>query len=148
MGKEIHMGAWSHEPFGNDTACDWSYTLLESDDLAVIEALLDEVLSDENEYLDADMASEAVAAIEVLAKLLGKGTQSDTYTEDIVEWVKEHGERPSAALLQKAQLAIERIMSPGSELLELWEEGDDGEPWKLSLQQLLAALAPDPAANP
>jgi hypothetical protein len=39
------MGVWSHEPFGNDTACDWGYGLLESDNLSIIEAALDYILS-------------------------------------------------------------------------------------------------------
>jgi len=38
------MGAWSHESFGNDTACDWSYGLLETTDLSVIEATLGAVI--------------------------------------------------------------------------------------------------------
>lgn len=132
------MGAWSHEPFGNDTACDWQSELLESKDLSVVEATLDAVLEVGREYLDSDEASEAIAAIEVLAKLLERGTQTDSYTEEIDQWVKDNPQRPSTELLQKAEKVIRRILSPNSELLELWEEQDD-EVWKLSLQQLLAA---------
>jgi hypothetical protein len=135
------MGAWSHEPFGNDTACDWSYQLLEGEDLSTIESALDAVLNADPDYLDADQASEALGAVEVLAKLLGKGTQSDAYTEDIDQWVKDHPHRPDGALLGKARKAIERIQSPGSELLELWEESEDTGAWKASLQQLLAAMS-------
>ena len=56
------MGAWSHEPFGNDTACDWSYELLETEDLSAVEAALDEVLEAGGGYLEADLGSQAVAA--------------------------------------------------------------------------------------
>lgn len=133
------MGAWSHEPFGNDTACDWSYGLLESDDLSDIQATLEAVLEADDEYLEADLASEAIAAIEVLAKLLGKGTQNDSYTKDVDQWIKDHPQKPDAALLAMARKSIERIQSPGSELLELWEESEDASAWKASLQQLLAA---------
>jgi hypothetical protein len=35
--KEMTMGAWSHEPFGNDDAGDWAYGLDESRDLGLIE---------------------------------------------------------------------------------------------------------------
>ena len=31
------MGAWSHEPFGNDQACDWAAELAESTGFAIIE---------------------------------------------------------------------------------------------------------------
>lgn len=112
--------------------------MLESKDLSVVEATLDAVLEVGREYLDSDEASEAIAAIEVLAKLLERGTQTDSYTEEIDQWVKDNPQRPSTELLQKAEKVIRRILSPNSELLELWEEQDD-EVWKLSLQQLLAA---------
>ena len=135
------MGAWSHEPFGNDTACDWGYGLIESEDLSAIESALDAVISAKGEYLEADLASEAIAAIEVLAKLLGKGTQSDSYTEGIDEWVKAHPQKPSPALLQKAKQAIARIQSPESELLELWEDGEESDAFNASLLQLLAAVS-------
>ena len=32
------MGAWSNDPFGNDTACDWKYSLEESNDLSPAKA--------------------------------------------------------------------------------------------------------------
>jgi len=135
------MGAWSHEPFGNDTACDWSYGLLETSDLSSIEAALDAVIESGEDYLDADRATEAIAAIEVLAKLQGKGTQTDSYTEDLDQWVKRHPQKPSTKLLAKAKQVIERIGSPESELLELWEEGEEADAWKASLQQLAAATS-------
>lgn len=67
------MGAWSHEPFGNDDTNDWaySYSLDGVNDLSVIEATLNRAL-DAEEYLEALEASEAIAAVEVLAKLLGE----------------------------------------------------------------------------
>lgn len=136
------MGAWSHEPFGNDTAGDWSYGLLETQDLSSIESALDAVAEVGEDYLEADLASEAIGAIEVLAKLLGKGTQSDAYTEDIDQWVKDHPLQPSAELLAKARRAIERIQSPDSELLELWDEGGEADAWKATLHQLLTATNP------
>lgn len=135
------MGAWSHEPFGNDTACDWSYGLLETNDLSSIEDTLGAVAEVGDDYLEADLASEALAAIEVLAKLLGRGTQTDSYTEEIDEWVKKNPLKPSAALLAKAQQAIRRIQSQDSELLELWEEAGDANAWKESLQQLASATS-------
>lgn len=135
------MGAWSHEPFGNDTACDWICSLLETNDLSFIEEALDAVAEVGEDCLEADMASEAIAAIEVLAKLLGRGTQADSYTRDVDEWVKKHSLKPGAALLTKAQQVLKRIQSPDSELLELWDEGEDTGAWKESLQQLASAIS-------
>jgi len=132
------MGAWSHEPFGNDDANDWAYSLEGINDLSVIEAALDRAL-DTEDYLEAPEASEAVAAVEVLAKLLGKGTQTDSYTEKVDEWVKSVGVTPDAALITKANRAIERIRGENSELRELWEEGE-AEEWLGSLDALRRAI--------
>jgi hypothetical protein len=133
------MGAWSHEPFGNDDANDWAYGLEGVGDLWLIEEALDRALEAE-EYLEAPEASEAVAAIEVLAKLLGKGTQTDAYTEKVDEWVKSISAQPSAAILTKANRTLERILGENSELRELWEEGDSQE-WQSSLASLKQAIS-------
>jgi hypothetical protein len=133
------MGAWSHEPFGNDDAGDWAYELQEAEDLSYIEDALDAVLEAEG-YLEAPEASCAVAAVEVLAKLLGKGTQSDAYTEKVDEWVKKVRVKPSRPLLEKARLALARVRGDESELKELWHEGDAAE-WEASLDSLQVAVS-------
>ncbi|HEX4971690.1 MAG TPA: DUF4259 domain-containing protein [Steroidobacteraceae bacterium] len=132
------MGAWSHEPFGNDDANDWAYELEDTEDLSHIEAALDVVL-DSDGYLEAPEASCAIAAVEVLAKLLGKGTQSDAYTEKVDEWIKTVATKPSRALLDKARRALDRIRGKDSELKELWHEGDATQ-WEGSLEALHAAV--------
>lgn len=71
------MGAWGCDTFENDAACDWGYELEEAGDLSLVEAALDAVLADEEECLDADLGSEALAACEVLARLQGGGGQRD-----------------------------------------------------------------------
>lgn len=133
------MGAWSHEPFGNDDANDWAYGLEDVTDLSLIETTLDRVLEAE-EYLEAPEASEAVAAVEVLAKLLRKGTQSDAYTEKVDEWIKSVSVQPGADILTKANRALERILGENSELRELWEEGGDQD-WRHSIALLQTAIS-------
>jgi hypothetical protein len=133
------MGSWSHEPFGNDTAADWAYGLVKIKDLSHIEAALDKVLGNSG-YLEAPDSEEAVAAIEVLAKLLGKGTQSDTFTEEVDTWVDSIKHRPDIALLQKAQRTLDRILSKDSELLDLWAEADETGAWKSSMANLRQAM--------
>jgi hypothetical protein len=61
------MGAWSHEPFDNDTASDWADVLMDATDLSYIEATLDRVLEVGGSYLEAPDAEEGVAAVAVLA---------------------------------------------------------------------------------
>ena len=134
------MGAWSHEPFGNDTAADWAHGLDASKDLSYIEAAIDAVFTEGADYLDASIAEEAIAAVEVLAKLLGKGTQVDAYTESADIWVATQSLVPSPDLRAKAVRALDSIVAGESELAELWGEGGESDAWEASVKQLRAAM--------
>ena len=134
------MGTWSHESFGNDTANDWAYELEDATDFVVIEAALQVALDEGDEYLDADLAMEAIAAVEVIAKRLGEGTQSDVYTEKVDQWLETISEQPSDDLLSLAKRVLERIVADDSELKELWLESDEYELWLGNIQQLKDAL--------
>ncbi|AWA46601.1 MULTISPECIES: DUF4259 domain-containing protein [Acinetobacter] len=134
------METWSHESFGNDTANDWAYELEDATDFSVIEAALQVALDEGDEYLDADLAMEAIAAVEVIAKRLGKGTQSDVYTEKVDQWLETISEQPRDDLLSLAKRVLERIVADDSELKELWLESDEYELWLGNIQQLKDAL--------
>ena len=134
------MGTWSHEPFGNDTANDWAYELEDTTDFSVIDATLQTALDEGQEDMDADLAMEAIAAIEVLAKSLGHGTQTDVYTDKVDEWVDRISLKPSADLLQKAEQVLALVASDHSELKELWQESEEYELWANNLQQLNTIL--------
>lgn len=134
------METWSHESFGNDTANDWAYELEDATDFSVIEAALQVALDEGDEYLDADLAMEAIAAVEVIAKRLGKGTQSDVYTEKVDQWLETISEQPRDDLLSLAKRVLERIVADDSELKELWLESDEYELWLGNIQQLNDAL--------
>mgnify|MGYP002653909178 FL=1 len=134
------MGTWSHESFGNDTANDWAYELEDATDFSVIEAALQVALDEGDEYLDADLAMEAIAAVEVIAKRLGEGTQSDVYTEKVDQWLETISEQPRDDLLSLAKRVLERIVADDSELKELWLESDEYELWLGNIQQLNDAL--------
>jgi hypothetical protein len=133
------MGAWSYQPFGNDDASDWASELEKTKGLSYVETALDAVLEADG-YLEAPEAACAVGAVEVIAKLLGKGTQSDSYTEEVDEWVKRVRVKPTSSLLEKARRALERIRGGQSELKDLWDEGDAAE-WDASLNSLYAAVS-------
>ncbi len=134
------METWSHESFGNDTANDWAYELEDATDFSLIEAALQVALDEGDEYLDADLAMEAIAAVEVIAKRLGKGTQSDVYTEKVDQWLETISEQPNDGLLSLAKRVLERIVADDSELKELWLESDEYELWLGNIQQLKDAL--------
>ena len=106
----------------------------------MIEAALQVALDEGDEYLDADLAMEAIAAVEVIAKRLGKGTQSDVYTEKVDQWLETISEQPSDDLLSLAKRVLERIVADDSELKELWLESDEYELWLGNIQQLKDAL--------
>lgn len=134
------MGAWSHEPFGNDTACDWVYELEGQRDFSLVAKTIQAVLDNGAEYLEDTPATEAVAAAEVLARSLGRGTQHDTYTEDVDAWLATVNAKPSPELIVQANQALARILGPASELRELWEESQEFDTWKASIEALQAAL--------
>jgi hypothetical protein len=133
------MGAWGVLAFDNDTANDWAYDLEEVDDLTLVERALDEVAAVGGEYLDSDLACNALAACEVLARLGGRPGYTNAYTEKVDTWVAAHRLVPSAKLLSSASAAIDRILGEDSELRELWHEGD-GEEWRAAVENLRQRL--------
>ena len=130
------MGAWGHLAFDNDTTNDWAYGLEVVDDLSHVESTFDELEGVGEDYLDQDIACNALGACEVLARLLGHPGYTNAYTEEVDQWVAGHKLRPSPALLKRALAAIDRILGDDSELRELWEEGDDGKTWRKAIEDL------------
>jgi hypothetical protein len=66
------MGAWGELAFDNDAANDWAYGLDDVDDLSLVESALQVIEAVGSGYLDQDIACNALAACEVLARLRGK----------------------------------------------------------------------------
>ena len=134
------MGAWSSDPFGNDSACDWVYTLEETDDLSFIQSTLESVLLAGDDYLDSCEAEEAVAAADTLARLKGRFSIQNSYTESVDAWVAAHPITPPASLINTALEALERIHTDPSELLELWKDSDEFSVWMEHLNELKERL--------
>jgi len=133
------MGAWGEKAFDNDEANDWAYGLADLDDLSLVESAFVELEAVANEYVDAHIACNALAACEVLARLQGNFGYRNAYTSKVDGWVASHPIKPSPALLQRAHAAIDRILGSNSELLDLWAEGDAG-PWRQSVADLRGRL--------
>jgi hypothetical protein len=134
------MGSWGLGPFENDTACDWGYDLEKSTDLSVIERALDSVV-EARDYLEAPAAEEALAAAEVVARLQGNWGPRTSYTETVDAWVKKTDSQITSELASKAVAAINRVLTPPSELLELWQDTDDFDTWKKLLGELAQRVA-------
>ena len=136
------MGAWSPEPFGNDSALDWAQDLLESDGPAFLAATFETVLEEEGEYLDAELGEVGLAAAEVLARLLGKPLPGSELPETLAQWLAGPGREVEvdAGLRAQALAALERIAGNASELHELWAETDALGEWLAQVKALRAAL--------
>lgn len=130
------MGAWGVLAFDNDEANDWAYGLEETDDLSVVQSALAAVDAAGADYLDADTATEALAACEVLARLKGRPGYKNAYTEKVDNWVSSHPIKPDPQIIKQADGAIDRILAEKSELLELWDESDNAEEWRGAVSDL------------
>jgi hypothetical protein len=136
------MGTWAVDAFGNDYAQDWAEDLHETSNLDAVEDTLDTVLESGAE-LEAPLAAEALAAIEVLARLQGKGGPRSEDSVSVDEWVDARNAKavkPRTDLAAKAAQAIERILAPDSELRQLWEESEHYADWRASVEDLRARL--------
>lgn len=134
------MGSWGTGTYDNDTAGDWVGDLADTDDLSLIEATLDQVLDAGSDYLESPEAEEALAAADVIARLQGNPGESSAYTEDVETWVAEHPLKIPPDLAHKAVKAIDRILKGPSELLELWEEGEEVDDWRDEIKKLKARI--------
>jgi hypothetical protein len=136
------MGTWDVGPFDNDTAADWCGDL---DDAAsgqrptIVRSALTTVLDNGDDYLDSDVAVEAIAAAALVASQLPGGTKiTSAYAPD---FLLEGG---SLELVDDvpalAVRALDRIVGDNSEWHELWEETEDGGSALAAVQQIRATI--------
>ncbi|MDR0787637.1 MAG: DUF4259 domain-containing protein [Gemmatimonadota bacterium] len=137
------MGTWSHTPFGNDSAQDWISELVSQDRLDPIAEAIQQVIDSENGYLNADVASVALAAIAILVKAAGLSSETDIDAGIIDDWIALHPVRSSSKLLTDARHALKRILSSDSELRELWSESNEYRAWLASTRSLLLRISDD-----
>jgi hypothetical protein len=131
------MGAWSAEPFGNDTAADWAWELEENDDWSFVADAVGPVFQADG-VIDQDVATVTIAAAEVVAHGLGRATQDDAYTEAVGPFVGRAGTPPDF-LVELAVAALALATGPTSELTELWDETGSDE-WREANTKIEGAL--------
>ena len=132
------MGVWGVGNFDNDTACDWAYELEKSSDLSIIKRSINAVFEDD--YIDVFVGSEALAAIETIARLKGRFGVRNSYTEIVDKWVEINKFEVPDELIEKSKKALSLIVQGSSELFELWAETDDLEGWKSEVNDLETRL--------
>lgn len=93
--------------------------------------------ADATDYLDADVAEEAVAAAALVAAQCPGG-------EPVGSAYGPERPLPDLTGLHALALkALDRVMAEPSELLELWDESG-GTAWQSAINRLRAVLAPQP----
>jgi len=130
------MGTWDVGSFDNDDAADWAYELDECSDLSVIENAIISALDPSDDYLEAPVATVAIAAIETLARLQGRWGERTAYTETVDAWVEGVRLPVPPALATQAAQALDRIVGEQSELKELWEESEEFDAWMAAIAEL------------
>lgn len=138
------MSVWDIGPFDNDLALDWVQDLQESNDLYYIEDTLNNVLDEGDSVIPMPFACEALAAIEVLARLQGQpGQPGDEADDDVDAWVdtvrKKFKRR--ADLVEKSLKALDVIVSEQSELANEWAQTDAHVAWRGMIEQLRTRVA-------
>ncbi len=143
------MATWAVDAFGNDYAQDWAEDLHQTTSMEALESTLDNLLScaggDEGAYIDAPFAAEALVAIEVLARLQGKGGPCTDDSAAIDAWVDARKHKPVRArpdLAEKALRAIALILSDQSELRALWADSEHHAQWLACVEELKSRLQP------
>ena len=132
------MGCWDIGPFENDSAGDFVAAVCDGGGLAAIEDAFDHVLEAGSEYLEAPTAEEAVAAVAIVARLKdGVPLLKETALE---AWIVQERPSVSPGLIAKACDALRRVMTAPSELLELWQEGEEFPDFKAGIDDLLRRL--------
>lgn len=137
------MGAWNEQNFGNDNALDWLFELENSKGLSVLMAPINNVLSN-NDYLEAPLCSEALAASEIIA---AKQTQDhSTLPEEAKSWLNKKQGFLFAKLPKieqqhaiDASSAVSMVIND-SELKELWKETEGYSKWLETQNRLIEQL--------
>ena len=130
------MATWALDAFGNDYAMDWAQDLQEYKTLELVETTLDNVIDSTEAELEAPFAAEALAALDVIARLQGRPGAPDPPTAEVDEWVAACRKKVTPQILDKARLAFERILSDASELRQLWQESEHGDEWQAEVAAL------------
>lgn len=126
------MGSWGLDPFDNDDAGDWSWTL---EDGAGPEALRDAFAAVATPSEDPADGANAVAAASLVAAARGVAV---TIPESMQQWLAAQDVPTVAALAPEAVAALDAVLS-GSELAALWDE--QGQEWRERTRALRADLA-------
>jgi len=132
------MGAWEITNFGNDTAMDWMFDFEKDPTISLLQETIESVFEDD--YLDSDIASEALAAIEIVAA--ARGHRASDFPEDVTaDRLAAIASTITPQFIDDCKKALARIIdAEDNELYELWEEAGHMEDWLNIENDLMARL--------
>lgn len=133
------MGAWGSGSFENDDAADFLSDLLDGEDLVPVRDVLATALA-ADDYLEAQDASQAIAAAEVVAAAAGRPTVAAQRKSKLCEWLARYQPAVDPRLLAHAVQALDRIVGEGSELKELWEDAGTASEWVEAVETVRSKL--------
>jgi len=132
------MGAWGPGNFENDTALDWLYDFGENDFRLIDRTLAGVAAMVAADELDADEASEVLAAAECVAAAAGFPPANPP--QELAEWLAENSPiQVKPAYTEMARKAVARVLAQ-SELRELWLESDEFAGWETVVRNLQSRL--------
>lgn len=141
------MGAWGHQTFEDDSALDlideWITSGQSTDDLAQTLKL---ALSDDEMDYDQGQDVSVIAAVVDFVLLPGRAQNAEyaELSEDqagLDVWLDTLSPQALRALLPTLMTALDKLVSPASELAELWSENQtDGPLWVAYLRERQSRL--------
>ena len=131
------MGTWGTRNFENDGSQDWIFEMMDAKDGGMIADTLQFTLNKDG-HLDSSECEDALAAAEAVAALSGR--PSEDFPEDPLERLDSLNVLATLALRKLATQVVEKIKQ-GSEMKDLWAEGNQLEAWYGVLDDLIKRLS-------
>ncbi|TGD80320.1 DUF4259 domain-containing protein [Hymenobacter wooponensis] len=130
------MGTSGFRNFDNDDAADFLADFADDpNEVVLLEALI--TAAEEEGYVEADVAAQALAAAEIVAAW--QGQPSADFPDDMLELADELDVSDEDELTELARRAVEAVLKR-SELLDLWQDSKELPQWQQTQQDLLKRL--------
>lgn len=128
------MNVWGVGAFDNDSGKAFMQEVVEDGAFALREAF-EVVLDPDLDWVEAEEGWRTLAAAEILSAVLGQDTARLTDAA-LRAWVAQADPAELAPLRPLAGEALERVLGPGSELPDLWEDEEDLQAWEAEIERL------------
>ena len=135
------MGAWGYGIFDDDTAYDYVDEIDNSDNPKEIfkNAFETAINTDYLEYDDCHAVTVSASYIDCI--LNGTKPRVDAEDENFFQFVEKNKHLDLNDLKPNAVIALEKVISDGSELNELWTDNEQLYPkWKGNIEELIERL--------